>query len=62
VSENEHNKRTYYDQVQRELDEANTVRARHQAVLDRMWHEKREAEIEAERIMRQLNPYLKIWD
>jgi hypothetical protein len=56
VSENEHGKRMH-QQIQREIAEASTLRARYQAQLDRLWWDRREAELEARRLKRDLDPY-----
>lgn len=62
MSDSEQNKRTQA-QIEREVAEANTLQSRYQAQLDRLWWDRREAELEARRIKRDLDPYnLGIYD
>lgn len=62
MSENEERNKRAQAQIEREIAEASTVRARHQALLDRMWREQRAIAEERKRLERQLNPTgLKIW-
>jgi hypothetical protein len=57
MSDNEYNKRAHA-QLQRELAELETPRARHQAQLDRIWWERRALEAEERRLKRALDPYV----
>ena len=62
MSDDNYNQRVS-KRMQVELRDLDNSRARYQAQLDKYWRDKLEAEMEAERIRRELNPTgLRVWD